>query len=213
MDLSVLQIEIVQAKSQGFSDPHTGAQEEKDQGSIPDVVNHQKKFLHIGGMHGARQDLRELERNPPFEKRKGNEVLFHQEMQKSNQAGQSRPHRGDPQSSVLLRLDESLQVGPFQGLEVSLARLGIEVEKKPNRGKGTAEGSGLVVQTPLVAQVMLEVIFGGKFDPGEFVKELVNRTLFKMALASSCACTLNCFIVRCLYLSHVSSSSFSRKSR
>jgi hypothetical protein len=60
---------------------------------------------------------------------------------------------------------------------------------------------------------MLEVIFGGKFDPGEFGKELLNRTLYKMALASSCAFTLNCLIGRRFYLGHVSSFSFSRKSR
>jgi hypothetical protein len=52
---------------------------------------------------------------------------------------------------------------------------------------------------------MLEVIFGRKFDPREFVKELFNRALYQMALASSCAFTLNCLIGRCLYLSHVSS--------
>jgi hypothetical protein len=56
--------------------------------------------------------------------------------------------------------------------------------------------AGFVVQAPLVAQVMLEVLFGGKFDPGEILKELFNRTLFKMALAYSCAVTLNCLLGR-----------------
>jgi hypothetical protein len=47
-----------------------------------------------------------------------------------------------------------------------------------------------------VAQVTLEVLFGGEFDPGEILKDLLNRALYKMALAYSCAATLNCLIGR-----------------
>ena len=61
-------------------------------------------------------------------------------------------------------LDEGLEIGPLHLLQVSLAGLSIELEKKPDRCERTLERAALVVQTPFVAQVALEVLFGGKLE-------------------------------------------------
>jgi hypothetical protein len=64
-------------------------------------------------------------------------------MQKSNDAGKPRPHRRDSDSLVLLVLDESIQVGPVNLVDSSLARLSTKVEKEHDRCKGTLGVFGL----------------------------------------------------------------------
>jgi hypothetical protein len=96
MDFSIPDIEIVQPKPQGLADPHARAQEQKDQGPVPDVVNRREKLFHIGGVHGPRKDFRKFELHSPLQNRTGNDLLLHQEMEKSDDARKPRPHRGDP---------------------------------------------------------------------------------------------------------------------
>ena len=79
-------------------------------------------------------------------------------------------------------LDESLQVNPFNLREISLARLPTKVEEEPDRRKGILKGPRLVVQEPLVAQVALEVLLGGKLQGSELLEDRVNRGLCKMLL-------------------------------
>jgi hypothetical protein len=51
-------------------------------------------------------------------------------MKKGDNAGQPRPHRGDPDPPVLLVLDEGFEVTPFNLLDFSLARLSIKAEEE-----------------------------------------------------------------------------------
>ena len=57
-----------------------------------------------------------------------------------------------------------------------------KVEEENDRRKGALEGHRVVVQAPLVAQVALEVLLGGKLHAGELLEDMVNRRLGKMLL-------------------------------
>ncbi len=74
-------------------------------------------------------------------------------------------------------LDEGLEIGPLHLFKVSLARFSIQLEKDPDRPKRTLEGAALVVQAPLVPQVILEVRFGGEIKMRELLQKNVNRGL------------------------------------
>ena len=110
---------------------------------------------------------------------------------------------------------ESLRDGTEPILDIIrgiLARLATKIQEEHDGGKRTLEGPGLVVQTPLVAHIALEVLLGGNFQAGDLLEDLVDRGLYTIALTYSCPSTINQLIANCLYLGHFSSFSFSRKS-
>jgi hypothetical protein len=211
MNLSVPHIEIVQPKPKSLADPHACAQEQKDQGSIPDIVNHREKLFYIGGIHGPGQDLGKLELNRPLQNALGDDFLFNQEVQKGNQAGLFRPDRGDLKPGILDVFNEGLKIGPLDLFQVFLTRLSVQLEKKLDRCKRTLEGAMLVVQAPFVAQVALEVLFGGELKSGELLQELLNRGLGKILLMLDRTFTFDGFITGRFYLDHVSSFFFSQE--
>lgn len=103
-------------------------------------------------------------------------------MQKSNNAGESCPHRGDTDPPVLLMLDKGLKVNPFNLLQILLARLSIKGEEKHGCRVGTPERPRFLVHAPLVPHVALEVFFGGKLLVGDLSVGCDQSGLSRMLL-------------------------------
>ena len=96
-------------------------------------------------------------------------------MEKGDDGGHTRLHRGDVEAPVLLVLDEGFEVGTLELGNVSFARRSIKLEKEHDRGEGAFHGLRLVVRSPLVAHVALEMLLGGKVQRGELLEDAVDR--------------------------------------
>ena len=96
MNLSVLDVQVIEFQAQGLPDPDAGPQKQENQSPVPDVVDHGNQFSDVGGLDGPGQGLRQLQSNTALKGRGSNDILFHQEVQKGHQEGQSRPDSGDP---------------------------------------------------------------------------------------------------------------------
>jgi hypothetical protein len=58
------------------------------------------------------------------------ELVLDEEVEKGDDAGKSRPHRGDMHTPILPGLDESFEVNPFDLLDVTLARRSVKAEEE-----------------------------------------------------------------------------------
>ena len=138
------------------------------------MVDHREKFLHILGLHSPGECVGEFQPDSFLEDSGGDEILFKEEVEKGNDGRHPRPHRRDVHAPVLLMLNEGFEVASLYLSQFCLARLSIKVEEEHDGGEGTIDCPRLVVQTPLIPQVALEVFLCGEFKWGEPLKDVVD---------------------------------------
>ena len=105
------------------------------------------------------------------------DILFDKEVQEGVDGGEPRPYCRDLHAPVLLVLDEGLEIllrDLFEALGYALT----ESKEEHNRCEGAQEGLRLVVQTPLVVHVALEMLFVCEFHVRKLLKNAVSRGLW-----------------------------------
>jgi len=105
-------------------------------------------------------------------------------------------------ASILLVLDEGLEVGTLEIRKITLAGPLVKGKEVPDGGEGVVEGARLVVQPRLVAQVALELFLGGEVQRGEPLEDMVDRTLCAMLLTGYATFTLDWLLGGRLCLDH-----------
>src|ERR1700693_421748 len=182
MNLPVLYIEVVDPQSQRLTNPHARPQKQKKKSPVPNVLNHAKKLSHIGWVYRPRKRFRELQLDTALKACPGDDLLLHQKMQKSDNAGHSRPYRGDTEPPLLLLLDKGFKIDSFNLSNITLARFTIKGEEESDGCKGACERFRLMVQTPLVAHVALKMVLRRNIQAGKLLQDSIDRSLCRMLL-------------------------------
>ena len=161
MHLAVPEIDIIERETEGFADPDARPQKKQNECPIPGVVDHGEEPSHILGGQRAGKSIGKLEPDRFLQGAPGDEILLDEEVEKGDDEGHPRLHRGNVHTAILLVFDEGFQVSALEILKIRL-RSSVEAQEEHNGGEGTFECASLVVQTGLVDQVALELFLCGK---------------------------------------------------
>src|SRR5208283_735511 len=178
---------------------------------VTSLFNGTEKFSDILWDNGPWQEFRNTQFDFSFEDTSVNDILIDKIPYESPQLMKSCSDRCDFESSVLLVFDKGLDITTDYILQMALPNAGIENEKRNHSDKAPLKSAWLVVHSPLVAYVALEVILGGKIQYEDLFKNTIDRRLCYFRRVS-CAVKIYCCDFtddcseNCTCLGHCSSS-------